>query len=154
MSETFSKGQNMRKNARPVYYSGEQMNFDPDVARDIITLYVTCAIGYSAIRHIIGLKNDKRIEDVICQHNLGRRYEEEHPGQLLCPGRSAIGDIEQSIIYQMVHKYMTADDPYVVEMLKTRRWSDDPAYASKVRVCPKCGMELAPEWRGCPVCLV
>lgn len=41
-------------------------------ARDIIILYVDCGLGYSPIRHVVGCKNDKLVEDVVRQHMLGR----------------------------------------------------------------------------------
>ena len=59
---------------RPVYYDRPDYskNMDPEVARDMITLYVTCGLGYSPIRHILGYTSDKPIENVIRQHRLGR----------------------------------------------------------------------------------
>ena len=48
------------KKPRVVNYSNDI--YKQQYGRDIITLYVACGLGYSPIRHILGLRNDKLIE--------------------------------------------------------------------------------------------
>ena len=44
-----------------------------DQARDIILLYIGAKLGYTPIKHIVGLKSDKLIENVVRQHMFGRQ---------------------------------------------------------------------------------
>lgn len=139
------------KKPRRVYYDGKKKNCDPELARDIIILYTTCKLGYSPIRHLLGLPNDKKIEDVIRQHMLGRNNVDGSIGELYCPGSKYIGDIEHQIVKNIASKYRTTDDPYVKDMITHNKWSDDPVvYIPK---CPKCGKVVEREWIACPFCM-
>lgn len=137
------------KRARRVIYDGDNKNTDPDLARDIITLYVTCGLGYSPIRHLLGLKNDKKIEDVIRQHMLGRSGVDGSIGELNCPSRQ-LDDVNTVIILQIANKYDTKDEEYVYKMLTSGTWKDDPV-TSNYNKCD-CGTELESDWTFCPVC--
>lgn len=119
-------------------------------ARDIIVLYIDCGLGYSPIRHIIGAKNDKLVEDVIRQHMLGRNNVDEENGELMCPQSRYLSEHQKSIITQKAQRYLTIDDPYIVDMLADSKWSDDPAYGPKIRNV--CGNKVEDEWAYCPFC--
>ena len=119
-------------------------------ARDIIILYVECGLGYSPIRHVIGLPNDKLVEDVIRQHMLGRNNVDEANGELFCPQSRYLSDSQVSTIKRISSHYMTENDPYVLDMIDSRKWSDEPAY--KPNTCKTCGTLLDPEWLYCPFC--
>lgn len=140
------------KKPRPVYYSGEKKNMDPEVACDILTLYITCKLGYSPIRCIIGDKNDHRIEDVVRQHMVGRKDVDGHFGELQCSGSKVIEEYYKPVIEHMIRKYGTQNDPYVLQMMNTGKWHDKPAYAKRITNCPKCGKDVEPEWKLCPFC--
>lgn len=119
-------------------------------ARDIIVLYVECGLGYSPIRHIIGCKNDKLVEDVIRQHMLGRNNVDEENGELMCPQSRYLSEYQKSIITAKAQRYLTTDDPYIVDMLANGKWTDDPAYGP--RICNVCGNKVEDEWAYCPFC--
>lgn len=138
------------KRARRVVYSGPEKNLEPEVARDIIVLYVGCGLGYSPIRHIIGGHNDKRIEDVIRQHMLGRSGVDGTIGELSCPSSSTLNEVSTKIIMSIASKYDTLEEDYVREMLTTGRWKDDPVGAD-YNNC-SCGYELDKGWIFCPNC--
>lgn len=140
---------------RPVYYEGPKKKVDHDVGVDILILYITCGLGYSPIRHILGLKNDKLIEDVIRQHRLGRSLTKKEDGykecRLRCKSASKLDELSTQIVTNMSEKYNTKDDDYVYKMLTTGTWSDDPVGADYHK-CKKCGMEINPDWVFCPKC--
>ena len=119
-------------------------------ARDIIVLYVECGLGYSPIRHIIGCKNDKLVEDVIRQHMLGRNNVDEKNGELFCPQCRYLSEFQKSIIIQKASRYLTQDDSYIIDMLANGTWSDDPAYGPKI--CKVCGNKVEDSWTYCPNC--
>lgn len=119
------------------------------MARDIIVLYIECGLGYSPIRHVLGLKNDKLIEDVIRQHMLGRNNVDAENGELMCPQSKYLQEYQVSTIERISQSYMTEDDPYVVSMVANKNWFDDPAYYKK---CKKCGKLLETDWVYCPYC--
>lgn len=147
--------QKVVKKSRPVFYDGPNKNADPDTARDIITMYVTFGMGYSAIRHVIGAKSDRLIEDIIRQHMFGRKSVDIE-GELYCPGSSTLDGRFKSLVQELVKKYGTGTDPYIVEMLTTGRCGDDPAYGKKLKSCPKCEKVWEtgwnPDWVCCPFC--
>lgn len=140
------------KKPRPVYYAGDKKNLDPDLACDILTLYITCKLGYSPIRHIIGAKNDHCIEDVVRQHMLGRKDVDGEKGELCCPGSKTIEEYYVPVIRHLVHKYNTAQDPYILEMFEKGTWKDHPAYEKKLTNCPRCNKDIESEWKLCPFC--
>lgn len=119
-------------------------------ARDIIVLYVDCGLGYSPIRHIIGCKNDKLVEDVIRQHMLGRNNVDDANGELVCPSSKYLSEYQKSIITAKAQRYLTIDDPYIVDMLANGTWSDDPAYGPCI--CNVCGNQVEDRWAYCPFC--
>lgn len=149
--EYFSTTQKKVKSPRRCVYEGENKNTEPDLARDIIVLYITCKLGYSAIRHILDLPSDKKIEDVIRQHMFGRKGVDGTIGELFCPGSTTLEEVYVPIIKEIVKKYNTGSDPYIVEMLTTGKWSDDPI-TKQIPYCKNCGKELDPEWVSCPFC--
>ena len=140
---------------KPVYYEGPKKKLDHDMGVDILTLYITCKLGYSPIRHIIGLKNDKIIEDVIRQHRLGRALTKKEDGykecRLRCPSDSHLNELTTTIIKQIAEKYNTLNEDYVYKMLTTGTWADDPVGADYNK-CKKCGADINPEWIFCPMC--
>jgi len=138
------------KRARRVVYAGPNQNSDPEIARDVITLYVYCGLGYSPIRHIVGNKNDKKIEDIIRQHMFGRSGVDGRIGELICPSSNTLNEISTKIIVDMATKYGTIDDDYVHTMLTTGRWKDDPV-TSNYHNCD-CGYTLDADWVFCPNC--
>ena len=112
-------------------------------ARHIIELYVVCKLGYSPIRHIMNLPNDKFIEDVIRQHMLGPiRISIALWAKVLDP--KAMYCVKSIVAY-----YHTQDDPYVKQMLSTGTWKDDPVRIGP-KTCKSCGKELKDEWNYCP----
>lgn len=119
-------------------------------ARDIIILYVDCGLGYSPIRHVVGCKNDKLVEDVVRQHMLGRNNVDEENGELMCPQSRYLSEYQKGIIAAKADRYLTSDDPYVVSMLANGTWSDDPAYGPKF--CHVCGTIIEDDWIYCPKC--
>lgn len=139
---------------RPVMYEGPDKKIDSDVGVDILTLYITCGLGYSPIRHILRLKNDKLIEDVIRQHRLGRSitskpgYEREC--RLRCPRASKLDEVSTQIIKRLVEKYNSISDDYVYLMLTTGSWKDDPVTSDYYKC--ECGFELEKEFEFCPKC--
>lgn len=150
--ENLTPTQKKVKKPRPVYYDGPKKNTDSDLAADIITLYVTCKLGYSPIRHIIGDKNDHKVEDVVRQHMLGRKDVDGEKGELRCPGSTEIEEYYISVIKHMIQKYGTSDDEYIVKMMTKGKWYDHPAYEKKLTACPRCGKEVQGDWVCCPYC--
>lgn len=161
---TLTPTQRMVRRPRKVsYYKECEVNYiDPEIARDIISLYVTCQLGYSAIRHVIGLESDKQVEDVIRQHLLGRnskpiviKYKgEKHSfyGELPCPASKEISETSARIIRDLVEsKYHTENDPYVRQMINTNRWWDDPVKKGGCR-CPECGQKVRASAKFCNHC--
>lgn len=140
---------------RPVYYEGPKKKLDHDTGVDIITLYVVCGLGYSPIRHVIGAKNDKIIEDVIRQHRLGRSLTKQTDGykecRLRCPGVNTLDEFTTKIVLRIAQKHGTEDEDYVHKMLVTGRWQDDPV-GSDYNKCKICGTVLDPNWIFCPTC--
>lgn len=157
----------MKTRPRKVSYNPEHRDkrknyVDPEMARYIIVLYI-CGLGYSPIRHIVGLDNDKKVEDVVRQHMLGRNnvnspieYEGkmyEFNSELICPGRKSLDELTTRIVKKAVNRYGTIKDDYVYKMLHEGRWHDDPV-TSDYNKCKKCGKEIdASEGKGyCPYC--
>lgn len=136
------------KKPRVVNYSSDLEK--QQKARDIIVLYVECGLGYSPIRHIIGLANDKLVEDVIRQHMLGRNNVDEENGELMCPQSRYLSEFQKSIIIQKSQRYLTEEDPYIVDMLADGKWSDDPICGPKI--CKVCGTKIESTWKYCPSC--
>ena len=141
---------------RPVYYDGPNKKLDNDTGVDIITLYVTCKLGYSPIRHIIGAKNDKIIEDVIRQHRLGRALSKRDDGykecRLRCPGDNNLDEESTRLITKIASKYGTIEAEYVQTMLASGRWTDDPVTSDNNK-CPNCNNILDdPSYVFCPFC--
>jgi len=140
---------------RPVYYEGPKKKIDHEVGVDILTLYIAGRLGYSPIRHILGLKNDKLIEDVIRQHRLGRSLTRKQDGykecRLRCPSSNQLEDLSALLVKRMSEKYNTENDDYVYNMLTTGEWKDDPVGADYNK-CKKCGADLDPTWTFCPHC--
>ena len=140
---------------RPVYYEGPKKKLDHDTGVDILTLYIVCGLGYSPIRHIIGAKNDKIIEDVIRQHRLGRSLTRKEDGykecRLRCPNRQSLDEFTTQVVLRIAQKHGTENEDYVYKMLTTGRWQDDPVGADYYK-CKKCGADLEPEWTFCPHC--
>jgi len=140
---------------RPVYYEGDQKKLDHDTGVDILTLYITCGLGYSPIRHIIGAKNDKIIEDVIRQHRLGRALTKKSDGykecRLRCPNAQKLDEITTQIVLRIAQKHGTENEDYVYNMLTTGRWQDDPVGADYY-TCKVCGQAIELDWVECPTC--
>lgn len=149
--QNLSSTQKKVKQPRRCIYSGENKNTNPELARDILSLYITCRLGYSAIRHVLGLSTDKKVEDVIRQHMLGRKGVDGTIGELSCPGSTEIYEYYKGVITEVVKRYGTESDPYVVEMLTTGKWKDDPV-VKKQTTCLQCGKELQDDWISCPYC--
>jgi len=148
-TQNLTPAQKKVKRPRPVRYDGPNKNLNDFVARDIITLYLTCGLGYSPIRHILGLETDKKIEDVVRQHMLGRTKANGAEGELYCPPQKNLTQLSRSIINQLTVMYETYSDPYIIEMLDKGVWKDDPVYNSIKCVC---GADLDPSWKLCPFC--
>ena len=140
---------------RPVQYEGPDPKITHEMGVDILTLYITCKLGYSPIRHIVGCKNDKIIEDVIRQHRLGRSLTRKEDGykecRLRCPSSEKLDEISTKLIMQIAEKYGTLKDPYIQKMLTTGVWKDDPVGADYYK-CKKCGFDLQEDWTFCPMC--
>lgn len=153
----------MNSRKRKVSYNPDvNKNYiDPDVAKNILILYLL-GFGYSPIRHLIGEKNDKKVEDVVRQHMIGRTKTselhiefdgEDFPfyGELYCPSKRKL--TEDMVFYANLvgHSYNTLSDEYVVEMFKTGEWHDDPVNP-RTKKCKNCGEELESHHNFCPVC--
>lgn len=138
------------KRPRPIYYTGPYKNADYEFGRDAINLYLVCGLGYSPIRHILGEESDKKIEDIMRQHNLGRKAVSGEDGELFCPGVSKLSETTKATVLELCSKYGTSDDPYIVKMLKEERWSDDPKYVYPSKC--SCGIQLEKGWKICPMC--
>lgn len=149
--EHLSSTQKKVRHPRRCIYAGEHKNTDITLARDILSLYITCKLGYSPIRHILGLSSDKKVEDVIRQHMLGRKCVDGSIGELYCPGSATIEECYKGIIQGCIKKYNTQEDPYNKKMMTTGKWTDDPIH-KKSNKCPHCNTELQPEWVACPYC--
>lgn len=148
--ENLSSTQKKVKVPRPCVYSGDHKNTDVELARNIIILYVACKLGYTPIRHILGLPNDKKIEDVIRQHMLGRNKVDGSIGELYCPGTSNLEETYLSLIEEISKRYGTFNtDPYVKEMILTGKCPSDKKYDPNM--C-ECGKKLQDEWVACPFC--
>lgn len=137
------------KKPRVVNYSNDI--YKQQYGRDIITLYVACGLGYSPIRHILGLRNDKLIEDVVRQHMLGRSNVDSENGELYCPQSKKLDVYTSFIIKYMCERYGTMTDPYIKSMFETGKWKDDPVTLSK-KICPYCSKEMEKDWLFCPYC--
>lgn len=149
------------KQPRPVHYSSsQQLTFesskklryvDPEDGRYIILLYVTCGLGYSAIREVMGYKNDKIIEDVVRQHMLGRGKVDCMNGELECPPINPLNEFTAYIIKTVAKYRGTLNSEYVSKMLATGRWWDQPV-KPKVHKC-KCGYTITDSsFKHCPMC--
>lgn len=149
--EHLSSTQKKVKQPRRCIYDGEKKNTEPELARDILSLYITCKLGYSAIRHVLGLNSDKKIEDVIRQHMLGRKGVDGTIGELSCPGSTEIEECYKSVVADAIRRYKTHEDEYNIKMMSTGKWSDDPVI-KKPTTCRKCSRELDSEWKLCPFC--
>lgn len=140
---------------RPIYYEGPKKKIDHSVGVDILTLYIVCGLGYSPIRHIIGAKNDKLIEDVIRQHRLGRSLTKKDDGykecRLRCPKSSKLDEFTTQLVFRIAQKYNTQDEDYVHNMLITGCWRDDPV-DSEYYKCKQCGHDIELGWIECPNC--
>lgn len=140
---------------RPVYYDGPKQKLTHEMGADILTLYITCGLGYSPIRHIMGLKNDKIIEDVVRQHRLGRSLTRKEDGytecRLRCHSSKCLDDVTTRIVGRIADKYNTSDTEYVYNMLTTGTWKDDPV-GSDYYKCKVCGQDIELEWQFCPNC--
>ena len=144
---------------RVVRYRGEKANFTDSLGCDIITLYLTCKLGYAPIRMIMGLSNDSKIERVIYQHKLFRADPDNHDvTDLQAESATKIDDIYMPIIKDRINKYNTADHPYIAKMLKTQTWYDlDPSKERDLIAdfegrCRNCSSKLDPKWDFCPKC--
>lgn len=140
---------------RPVYYDGPKQKLDHSTGVDILTLYIVCGLGYSPIRHIIGARNDKIVEDVIRQHRLGRSLTRKYDGykecRLRCPGKTQLDEFTTKIVLNIATKHGTENDDYVWKMLTTGQWKDDPVDANYYK-CKKCGNDIELDWVVCPHC--
>lgn len=140
------------KQGRPVYYEGEKKNCNPETARDIIFMYVTCGMGYSAARHVTGARSDRLIEDVIRQHGFGRQNVDGDEGELRCPGSYILAEKFVPLIKELIKKYGTENDPYNIRMMETGECRDDPVYAKKLKECPRCHTAWDDTWKFCSQC--
>lgn len=147
--ECLSPTQRKVKRPRRVIYDKDKAK--QQKARHIIELYVVCKLGYSPIRHIMNLPNDKFIEDVIRQHMLGRSGVDGSIGELYCPVAKVLDPKAMYCVKSIVAYYHTQDDPYVKQMLSTGTWKDDPVRIGP-KTCKSCGKELKDEWNYCPFC--
>lgn len=150
--DNLTPAQKKVKQGRPVYYEGEKKNCEPEIARDIIFLYVTCGMGYSAARHVTGGKSDKLIEDVIRQHGFGRKSVDGDKGELQCPGSYTLSEKFLPLVRDLIKKYGTGNDSYNIKMLETGECRDDPLCAKKIKECPKCHADWDESWNFCPQC--
>ena len=119
-------------------------------ARDAIVLYVECGLGYSPIRHVLGCGNDRLVEDVIRQHMLGRNNVDDENGELFCPQSRYLSDYQKTIVSMKAKRYLTDVDPYVIDMLDSGKWSNDPVCGPKI--CKICGNKVKDSWMYCPNC--
>lgn len=163
-AENLTPSQMKVKQPRPVRYvhkgvSAEMKKkyryIEPEEARQIITLYMVCGLGYSPIRQVMGYDDDKKIEDVIRQHMLGRGKVDAENGELHCPPINPLTEKTTKMIYEISEYRGTLEDPYVKEMFKIGRWWDEPARAKEYKCecgyvitdqsfdfCPRCGKEV------------
>ena len=138
------------KHPRPVRYAGKKA-VDPCMARQIITLYLTCGLGYSPIREVIGLKSDRLVEDVIRQHMLGRGGVDGEGGELTCPPINPLTPTTALLIKLIAQERGTIHSDYVERMLREGRWWDEPV-TSKVTKC-SCGYVIEDKkFNHCPMC--
>lgn len=102
-----------------LYYRGTDANFDPELARDIITLYVTCSFGPRAIQHVLGLPCPRPIYDVLSQHNLclNDNVDACVEFELHRDTSRRLQSYQRQVVYAMIKKYSTADDSRVVSLL-------------------------------------
>ena len=135
----------------PVRYGHKKGEVDPEKARYIIELYVCCGLGYSPIRHILGLPNDKIIENVIRQHGFGRKGIKPEKGELFCPSKKKLDSKSAYIIKDAAEYFGTSSDEYIIQMLKCGYWCDDPV-CSNPNKC-SCGYIIEdPNFNLCPMC--
>lgn len=165
-----SKKQNKKKSSdkkskktsrppRPIRYRGQKRHFSDEYGRDIITLYVTCGLGYSPIRMLMGFSTDSKIERVIYQHHIFRTNPDSHADtDLQAPSNTTIPDVYMPIIRAIANKYGTSDHPYVSTMLETQKWYDLPVSKEQdllydfQNTCRNCSAKLDPKWDFCPKC--
>ena len=140
------------KSAHVIRYRGDNKNCDEKFARDVITLYLTCKLGYAPIRRILGKKSERKIGDIIRQHGFGRKSlkaKNNSDTELNCPSSTIISKIDCELIKEIAKDYGTYDDPYVKNMIETGRWKDEKR--TRVWKC-KCGQEWEDGWAFCPKC--
>lgn len=149
----YSPGQRRSQRPRPINYRA--FPEIQEMARDIITMYVTIGLGESAIRHVIGLDDDKPIEDVVRQHNFGRNNLDKGKyvctTKLYCPNKKELDSLDVRMIQRLCDKYGTLSDPYNVKLIEEKTWNNDPAYI-KDKNCPKCNHVVPFEDNFCPKC--
>lgn len=133
-------------------YRGPHKNCDEKFARDVITLYLTCKLGYAPIRRILGKKSERKISDIIRQHGFGRKNlkaSDNSDTELNCPSSKHISELDCKIIKSIASDYGTLNDPYIQEMFRTGTWGDE--HRTKVWKC-KCGQVWEEGWIFCPHC--
>ena len=149
----YSPGQRDSKRPRPINYRA--FPEIQETCRDIITMYVTLGLGESAVRHVIGAEDDKLIEDVVRQHNLGRNNidsgQRVYTTKLYCPNKKELSSLDVRIIQHLCDKYGTLSDPYNVKLIRNKTWNNDPSYM-KNKNCRNCGHTVPFENNFCPMC--
>lgn len=143
------------KTAPTIRYRGENKNCDEQFARDVITLYLTCKLGYAPIRRILGQKSEKKINSIIRQHGLCRKdpkKSDSSDAQLFCPSSKTISEIDSKLIRDIAKQYGTLESEYVSNMLRTGVWTDEKRTDSWK--CPNCGTKYDEKesWDFCPKC--
>lgn len=124
-----------------------------DQARDIILLYIGAKLGYTPIKHIVGLKSDKLIENVVRQHMFGRQDIKWDKGELPCPNSKALDEFSAFLVIKIAKKWNTLQDPYVDKMIHNNKWYDESNLKkSKLTKCKHCGFESDKKFKFCPMC--
>lgn len=114
-------------------------------ARDIIMLYVGCGLGYTPIRLILNLPNDKLIEDVVRQHMIGRNDTDDEIGELYCPPSKHLSPLMRQLVKEISIRHDTLKMTKVAHLVETGNWP-------KKVTCVGCGREMNSDFSYCPYC--
>lgn len=135
--EMMNQYQKSCKRGDVVYYAGDNPTCFPELARHILELYIL-GFGYSPIKHIVGLRGEKLIGDIVRQHQLGRKVVKENPCKMYCPEINPMTSKMITAAIEYMDYYGTKDDPYNISMMRKGRWWSDES-GNLLKECPHCG---------------
>lgn len=115
------------KSRRPKIYHEDTFKgqVQQNDAKNILLLYL-CGLGYSPIRHILGMRySETSIARIVTNHKLGRREVAGDEGYLCCKAQNPYSDFTAMVVNTISNYYGTVNDEYITNMVATRLWHDE-----------------------------